>query len=135
MTLEGRDNDFVVSMCVDSDSMCVCYRHRLRPDAQNIGPSKAAIAGGIAGGAAAIGLVLYFTLRKAPSITGCVQSVDGEVSLTDEKDHRPYAITGKSPDLKAGRRVRLRGKKIQGNDGRFTFRTKKIDHDYGSCGT
>ena len=101
----------------------------------NIGPSKAAIAGGIAGGAAVIGLVLYLTLRKAPSITGCVQSVDGEVSLTDEKDHRPYALTGESHDLKAGRRVRLRGKKIQGNDGRFTFRTKKTDHDYGSCGT
>jgi len=101
----------------------------------NIGPSKGAIAGGIAGGAAVIGLVLYLALRKAPSITGCVLSVDGEVSLTNEKDHRPYALTGESSDLKAGRRVRLRGKKIQGNDGRFTFRTKKIDHDYGSCGT
>ena len=101
----------------------------------NIGPSKGAIAGGIAGGAAVIGLVLYLALRKAPSITGCVHSVDGEVSLTDEKDHRPYALTGESSDLKAGRRVRLRGKKIQGNDGRVTFRAKKVDHDYGSCGT
>ena len=101
----------------------------------NIGPSKGAIAGGIAGGAAVIGVVLYLALRKAPSITGCVLSLDGEVSLTDEKDHRPYALTGESSDLKAGRRVRLRGKKIQGNDGKFTFRTKKIDHDYGSCGT
>src|SRR6266852_3635663 len=65
----------------------------------NIGPPKAAIAGGIAGGAAVIGLVLYLTLRKAPSITGCVQSVDRELSLTDEKDHRPYALTGESSDL------------------------------------
>jgi hypothetical protein len=101
----------------------------------NIGPSKGAIAGGIAGGAAVIGLVLFLALRKAPSITGCILPVDGEVSLTDERDHRPYALIAESSDLKAGRRVRLRGKKIQRNDGRFTFRTKKIDHDYGNCGT
>jgi hypothetical protein len=79
-----------------------------QPVSATSGLPKAAIAGGIAGGAAVIGLALYFTLRKAPSITGCVLSVDGEVSLTDEKDHRPYALTGESSDLKAGRRVRLR---------------------------
>ena len=78
------------------------------------------------------GLILYFTLRK-PAIVGCVQSADGTSTLIDERDKRTYALAGNHLNLKVGERLKLKGKKIKEKDGKFTFRVKKVDHDYGAC--
>ena len=98
----------------------------------NIGPSGVQIAGAIAGVAAVTGVVLYFTLRK-PSITGCIESVDGATRLTNEKDKRTYALASDHLDLKVGDRVQLKGKKAKGKNGNLTFDVKKVSQDYGPC--
>lgn len=102
------------------------------PKISGPGPSGAQVAGVIGGVAAATGLILYFTLRK-PAIVGCVQSADGTSSLIDERDKRTYSLAGNSLNLKAGERLKLKGKKIKEKEGKFTFRVKKVVHDYGAC--
>ena len=99
---------------------------------RGLGPSRAQVAGVIAGVAGATSLVLYLTLHK-PSISGCIQSANRRTSLTDEKDNRTYSLIPGRTDLKVGERVRLKGKKIKEKDGSFKFRVKKVHRDYGSC--
>jgi len=98
----------------------------------NIGPSGAQVAGAIVGLAGVTGLILYFTLRKA-AIVGCVHSADGTRSLVDERDNRTYSLAVDHLSLTAGERLKLKGKKVKEKDGRFTFRVKKVDQDYGAC--
>lgn len=98
----------------------------------HIGPSGAQVAGAIAGVVGTTGLILYLTLHK-PTIIGCVQSIGGKTSLVDEKDKRTYALTGDHLDLKAGQRIKLKGKKIKARDGDSAFLVKRVDHDYGGC--
>ena len=100
----------------------------------HIGPSGAQVGAAIAGTAAVIGVVLYLALRK-PSIVGCTQALDSGISVKNEKDDRVYTLTSVGPDLKPGRKVKLRGKKVKAEDGELSFRVKKIAHDYGSCTT
>jgi len=97
-----------------------------------IGPSGAEVAGAIAGAAGAATLILYFLLRS-PSITGCVQATDASMTLVNEKDNHAFALTGNVPDLKPGERLRLKGKKLKGKEGKLTFRIKSVDHNYGAC--
>jgi len=106
--------------------------HAQVPQIGNIGPSGAQVAGAIAGVAGVTGLVLYLTLHQ-PAIIGCVHSANGTSSLTDEKDKRSYVLVSDPPHLKAGGRVKLKGKKVRNKDGSFTFRVKKVDKDYGAC--
>jgi hypothetical protein len=98
----------------------------------HIGPSGAEVAGAMAGVVGTTGLIVYLTLHK-PTIIGCVQSIGGKSSLVDEKDKRTYALTGDHLDLKAGQRMKLKGKKIKTRDSDSTFLVKRVDHDYGVC--
>jgi hypothetical protein len=95
-----------------------------------IGPDGVAIVLAIAGVAAGIAVIAYLSLHK-PAILGCVQSIDGSPSLIDEKDKHAYALAGDHSNLKVGERFKLKGKKITEKDGKFTFRVKSVDHDYG----
>lgn len=97
----------------------------------HIGPSGAQVGAAIAGTAAVTGVVLYFALRK-PSVVGCTQTLDSGIGVKNERDKRVYTLTGADPDLKSGRRVKLRGKKIKQN-GKLSFQVKKVIADYGSC--
>lgn len=100
----------------------------------HFGPTGAQVAGAIVGTAAVIGVVLYFTLRK-PAITGCTLASDSGMALKSEKDNRTFELTGAAPDLKPGRRVKVRGKKAKPKNGSFSFRVHKVSHDYGPCTT
>jgi multidrug efflux pump subunit AcrA (membrane-fusion protein) len=97
-----------------------------------IGPSNGAIVGAAVGVAAATGVVLYLTLHK-PSITGCVRSVDGIDTVTDEKDKGNYTVVDGDSQLKPGDRVKLQGKKRKDKSGNRTFQVKKFKRDYGPC--
>jgi hypothetical protein len=96
------------------------------------GPSGAQVAGAVAGVAGITVVILYFTLRK-PSITGCVQTTGGSTQLTNESDKRTYALVDDVSNLKPGERFKLKGKKIKEKDGTFSFRVKRVGHDYGAC--
>jgi hypothetical protein len=106
--------------------------HAQFPQIGPIGPSGAQVAGAIAGVAGVTSLILYLALRK-PTVVGCVHPADGSSSLTDEKDKRSYVLVGDPLNLKAGERVKLKGKKIRNKDGSFRFRVKKVDKNYGAC--
>jgi PDZ domain-containing secreted protein len=94
---------------------------------------KGAVIGAAVGvGAGVAVLVLYLTLRN-PAITGCMQSADGAFSLTDDKDHLSYALVDETSGLKAGERVKLKGKKKKDKQGKLSFHVTKVKKDYGSC--
>jgi len=112
--------------------VATCAQAPIPSNIGNIGPSGAQVAGAIAGLAGVTGLILYFTVRK-PAIVGCIISADGKTILVDERDKRTYALAGDHASLKAGQRVKLKGKKMKEKGGRLTFSVKKIDHDYGAC--
>jgi len=100
--------------------------------AQSIGPDPVKVFLAIGGVAAGIAVIAYLVLNK-PVILGCVQSIDGSPTLIDEKDKHAYALAGDHLNLKTGERFKLKGKKIKEKDGKFTFRVKNVDHDYGAC--
>ena len=87
----------------------------------------------VAMSAVAFGQTFDFTLRK-PSIVGCIQASKGTSSLIDEKDNRTYVLVSDHVALpKAGERFKLKGKKIKGADGKYTFKVKKVGKNYGPC--
>ena len=81
-------------------------------------------------------LVVHETSKKR-TITGCVNSAENGMSVTDEKDKHVYVLSGDTSGVKPGERMTLQGKKIKPNDGKpLTWETKKITKDFGSghCG-
>jgi hypothetical protein len=97
-----------------------------------IGPTKAEVVGAAIGLGAIVTGILYLTLHKA-YITGCTQSADGASSLTDDQDGHTYALVDESSEVKAGKRVKLQGKKKKDKQGKRSFRVMKIKKDYGPC--
>ena len=82
-------------------------------------PQDGAIVAAIVGVVAALAVVTYVVIHessKKRTITGCVSSGENEMSLTDEKDKRSYALTGSTADVKPGDRVTLQGKRIKPKD-------------------
>jgi hypothetical protein len=97
-----------------------------------IGPSGAQLAGAAIGVAAVMVAVLYVTLHK-PSITGCVQSANGTISLMDKQKNLKYTLVITNAEIKPGEQVKLLGKKKKDKDGHLSFRVKKVKKDYGPC--
>lgn len=95
-------------------------------------PSGAQVAGATVGVAAVAVLVLYVALHK-PSITGCVQSADGTISLMDKQNNLKYTLVNTNAEIKSGERVKISGKKKKNKDGHLSFRVKKVKKDYGPC--
>jgi len=99
------------------------------------------IAVGAAAGAA-IGIALlvrhhHHSAEKTQQtyVTGCTQSIQDSINLTDEKDNQTYSIvTNKS--LKVGERITLKGILVASDaPGNPTFQMRSVIKDYGACGT
>jgi hypothetical protein len=99
--------------------------------------SNGEIAGAIVGIAAAgvgIGVGAYYLLRKA-SITGCAVSDQNGLELRNESDRQTYMLIGDTADIKAGDRVRLKGKKKRkDSSAEPKFLVDRVAKNYGSCG-
>src|SRR6266404_3550180 len=68
-------------------------------------------------------------------VTGCTQSVQDGMNLTDEKDNQTYSIMSNSKSLKAGERITLKGVLVTtASPGNPTFRMRSVIKDYGICG-
>jgi hypothetical protein len=98
--------------------------------------SNGEIAGAIVGIAAAgvvIGIGTYYLLRKA-SITGCAVSNQNGLELRNESDQQNYMLIGDTADIKAGERIRVKGKKKKKDSsaGRKFF-VQKLARNYGPC--
>ncbi len=69
-------------------------------------------------------------------VTGCTQSIQDGISLTNEKDNQTYSIMSASKSLKAGERMTLKGVVVATTDGSGnpTFQIQGLIKDYGACG-
>jgi hypothetical protein len=101
-------------------------------------PSGGGIVAGIVAVAAAlvvITVVVVHESTKKRSITGCVNSGENGMSVTDEKDKRIYALSGNTADIKRGDRVTLQGKKVKPKDAKtpLAWEATKQTKDFGAC--
>lgn len=87
-----------------------------------------------AGAAAAVGIG-YLVLRNHnhATVSGCLQSGNHVDTLLDGKQNTYTLINSKSVPLKAGERVELRGKRVQGNSGALVFEVHGLVKNYGQC--
>jgi hypothetical protein len=99
----------------------------------HIGPSNGEIVGILVGTAAALGLIVYLVIPKQKTIEGCVESGEGGMRLTDDKDKHTYALVTDKVSLQPGRRLTLKGKKSKGKSGTRQFGVRKLVNDQGSC--
>jgi hypothetical protein len=95
--------------------------------------SKGAIIGGIAGGAALVGGLLYWRHHNRAKLQGCL-SGSGD-KLVNENDNQTYSLNNpQNETLKPGERVELIGKKAKDDgSGEPTFEVHKMSKDLGVC--
>jgi len=95
--------------------------------------------GAAAGAAVGIALLVrhhHHAANKAQTyVTGCTQSIQDGISLTNEKDNQTYSIMSGSNSLKAGERMTLKGV-VVATDGSENpkFQIQGLIKDYGACG-
>ena len=100
--------------------------------------STGTIVGVIVGVVAVVVIAAVVVIHKSSekrTITGCVNSGENGMSVTDEKDKRLYALSGTTTDVKPGDRMTLQGKKIKSQDAGKTllWETKQVAKDLGAC--
>ena len=90
---------------------------------------------GVAAAVVVVAVVVVHGSSKKRTITGCVNSKENGMSVTDEKDKRIYALSGNTADIKPGDRVTLQGKKIKpkGTDKTLLWEAKRVAKDFGTC--
>jgi len=95
--------------------------------------------GAAAGAAVGIALLVrhhHHAANKTQTyVTGCTQSIQDGISLTNEKDNQTYSIMSGSNSLKAGERMTLKGV-VVATDGSENpkFQIQGLIKDYGACG-
>lgn len=112
------------------------------PARAQYGPKKIVNAGAIIGGAVAVAaavvivtVVVVHQSHKKRTITGCVNSDEDGMRVTDEKDKLVYALSGNTAGVKPGDRVTLQGKKVKPQDPNKppSWETTKGIKDFGAC--
>jgi hypothetical protein len=100
----------------------------------NTGQIVAAIVG-VAAALVVVTVVIIHESSKKRTITGCVNSEENGMSVTDEKDKRIYALSGNTAGIKPGDRITLQGKKVRpkGSDKTLVWEAKRVTKDFGAC--
>jgi hypothetical protein len=89
---------------------------------------------GVAAIGAAIGVGIYFAVRRGPSITGCAVSSASGLSLQNEGDQETYTLIGDTAGIKIGDRIKVSGKKKKKDpSGSRDFLVEKLAKDHGPC--
>lgn len=88
-------------------------------------------------GVAAVVVVVVVVVHSASqkrTITGCVNTAQNGMIVTDEKDKRVYTLSGDTASVKPGERMTLHLKKFKSKGGNtVTWETQKITKDLGVC--
>lgn len=92
----------------------------------------AAIGVGVGAAAAGVGAI-YFITHRASRISGCVETSDDGLHLTDDKTKRSLMLVPGKADIKAGDRVELKGKFKKSATGDQSFLVKTVAKDFGEC--
>jgi len=97
--------------------------------------------GAAAGAAVAVILLVrhhHHTSSQAQTqtyVTGCTQSIQDGVSLTNEKDNQTYSLITDSKSVKTGERVAFKGVVVPTEgSGNPVFQAQSLIKDYGACG-
>jgi hypothetical protein len=91
---------------------------------------------GIGVGAAAAGVAaVYLMTHRASKVSGCVETADDGLHLTDDKTKRTLALVPGTADIKSGERVELKGKIKKNAAGDQSFLVKTVAKDLGECRT
>lgn len=100
----------------------------------NTGQIVAAIVG-VAAALVVVTVVIIHESSKKRTVTGCVNSEENGMSVTDEKDKRIYALSGNTAGIKPGDRITLQGKKVRpkGSDKTLVWEAKRVTKDFGAC--
>ena len=93
---------------------------------------EAGVIGAAVGVGAGVALAVYFIHRSHTSLTGCVQQTEHGLRMT-AKDGNNYELVNAPSEVKAERRLSLRGHKVSTSSGR-AFRVDHLSRDYGACG-
>jgi hypothetical protein len=131
----------ITAVCVSlSLSLCANVEAQARPNAATIpgtGLTTGDAIGIVVGVVAVIVIVSVIVIHNKAgnrTITGCVNSGANGMTLTDEKDHRAYSLSGETAGVKPGDRMSLQGKSVKPHGSEtFTLQTKKIKQDFGVC--
>jgi hypothetical protein len=91
---------------------------------------------GIGVGAAAAGAgAIYFLTHRAGKVTGCVESADDGLRLTDDKSKKTLLLVPGAANVTSGERVELKGKIKKNSAGDQSFLVKTVAKDFGQCRT
>jgi hypothetical protein len=80
-------------------------------------------------------VVIILVVHKKSTITGCVNASGNGLSLTEEQDKTTYSLSGSTANIKAGERVKLKGKKLKSQDkGKPpVWEVDELAKDFGAC--
>ncbi|MGB8580663.1 MAG: hypothetical protein WCD47_07555 [Candidatus Sulfotelmatobacter sp.] len=78
-------------------------------------------------------VVIHYSKKR--TITGCIQSGDKGMSVTDEKDQQLYMLSGNMMGVVSGNRMKLQGERIKpkGAHKTFVWEEKNVIKDFGVC--
>jgi hypothetical protein len=89
---------------------------------------------GIAVAALAVTLGVVYIKHRQRTVAGCVRPAEGHNVLVDERDHRGYVLLGAAANqIEPGRRLRLKGSRVNAADGTLAFRVDETVTDLGVC--
>src|SRR3984957_2255004 len=91
---------------------------------------------GIGVGAAVAGVgAVYLMTHRASKVTGCVETANDGLRLTDDRSKRSLALVPGAANVQAGERSELKGKTKKSDAGDQTFLVKTVAKDLGECHT
>ena len=91
---------------------------------------------GIGVGAAVAGAgAIYFLTHRASKVTGCLETADDGLRLTDDKSKRTLTIVPGAANVTSEERVELKGKIKKNSAGEQSFLVKSVAKDFGQCRT
>lgn len=91
---------------------------------------------GIGVGAAAAGAgAIYLLTHRSSKVTGCVESANDGLRLTDDKTKKTLSLVLGAANVQSGERVELKGKIKKNSSGDQSFLVKTVGKDFGQCRT
>ena len=80
-------------------------------------------------------VIVLIHKSKKTAITGCVNSGENGMTITDEKDRQISALSGNTTGIRPGARMKLQGKKVKskGADKTLVWEAKAMTKDFGVC--